>query len=235
MTVDPRGVLYVAGVDARFGVWVARSTDRGRHFKLRRAAHLPGNQAATCAMAGRFPIAQESNRCVGPNPMVAATARRIFVTFSPVKANGARGVSVVALDTALHRLWQVRPGPEKQEQGEQFWPASAVDETSGRLWVCYYDTTGDPSRLRAWFSCSVSADGRHFATPVRVARASADANALWEDARIFGLGDVIGYGGYTGLAVRGGVAHPLWIDTRDPSGRLQEVFGARLAQSALGR
>jgi hypothetical protein len=69
---------------------------------------------------------------------------------------------------------------------------------------------------------------------VRVARAAADPSTLWEDARIFGFGDKIGYGGYTGLAVAAGVAHPLWIDTTDPAGRLQEVFGARLPESSIG-
>jgi len=38
---------------------------------------------------------------------------------------------------------------------------------------------------------------------------------LIEDARIYGLGDTIGYGGYTALAVAGEVPYLLWIDTRD--------------------
>lgn len=233
MTIGPHGAVYVAGIDARLGVWAARSVDGGRRFALHRVAGLPGNQAATCAAAGRFPVAQEANHCVGPNPTVAATARRVYVTFSPVKPNGARGVSVSTLDASLSPLWQARPGPSEQAQGDQFWPVSAVDGRTGRLWVCYYDTTGDPSRSRAWFSCTASRDGRSWATPVRVARASADASALWEDARIFGFGDKIGYGGYTGLAVAGGIAHPLWVDTTDPAGRLQEIFGARLPASSV--
>ena len=234
MTIGPHGVVYVAGIDARFGVWAARSVDGGHRFALRRVARLPGNPAATCAAAGRFPTAQEANHCVGPNPTVAATARRVYVTFSPVKANGARGVSVATLDADLNPLWQARPGPREQVQGDQFWPAAAVDGRTGRLWVCYYDTTGDPSRHRAWFSCTASSDGRSWPRPVRVARAAADPSSLWEDARIFGFGDKIGYGGYTGLAVAGGFAHPLWIDTTDPAGRLQEVFGARLPESSIG-
>ena len=54
-----------------------------------------------------------------------------------------------------------------------------------------------------------------------------------EDARIYGFGDMIGFGGYTGLAVRDGVAHPMWIDTRNPEGRLQEVYAARLDETAF--
>jgi ABC-type dipeptide/oligopeptide/nickel transport system permease subunit len=233
VAVGGHGAVYVAGTDARHGVWAARSVDGGRTFSLHRVAGLPGNPAATCAAAGRFPTATEGNRCVGPNPTIVVTGSRVYVTYSPVKPNGARGVSVATLDATLNPLWRARAGPPEQLKGDQFWPASAVDARTGRLWVCYYDTTGDPSRTRAWFSCAASRDGRSWTTPVRVARAPADASTLWEDARIFGFGDMIGYGGYTGLTVAGGVAHPLWIDTSDPAGRLQEVFGARLAESSV--
>ena len=69
--------------------------------------------------------------------------------------------------------------------------------------------------------------------PVRVGEAPAKADVLWEDARIYGFGDTIGFGGYTALAVREGTAHPMWIDTRNPAGQLQEVYTARLDESAF--
>lgn len=55
---------------------------------------------------------------------------------------------------------------------------------------------------------------------------------LIEDARIYGFGDEIGYGGYTAVAVTGEAAYPLWIDTRDLGGRRQEIFGALLSPTA---
>jgi hypothetical protein len=63
---------------------------------------------------------------------------------------------------------------------------------------------------------------------VRAARASASPEVLWEDARVYSFGDVIGFGGYTALSAARGKAHPLWIDTSDRGGRKQEVFGATL-------
>jgi hypothetical protein len=51
---------------------------------------------------------------------------------------------------------------------------------------------------------------------------------LWEDARVYSYGHVIGYGGTTSVAAAHGSVHPLWIDTRDLGGRKQEVFGATL-------
>jgi hypothetical protein len=234
ITVDRRGRLYLAGVDSRLGIWVARSADRGRHFSVHRAAPLPGNQAATCAFLQRkYPIPFEANHCNGPNPTVTATGSRVYVTYAAAEPNGTLGVRVAVLDSALRLRWGGRVGPPEQRKGDQFQPASAVDSTGGKLWVCYYDTSGDPSRRQAWFTCTVSRNGRGWASPVRTTAVSANQGVLIEDARIFGFGDELGYGGYTGLAVTGGTAHPLWIDTRDLGARLQEVFSARLKESAF--
>jgi hypothetical protein len=71
-------------------------------------------------------------------------------------------------------------------------------------------------------------DGRKWAKPVRAARASSSPDVLWEDARVYSFGDVIGYGGTTAVAAARGTVHPLWIDTRDLGGKKQEVFGATL-------
>jgi hypothetical protein len=92
---------------------------------------------------------------------------------------------------------------------------------------------GDPSREKAWFSCSVSRDGKTWKTPVRTTKVSASQQVLIEDARIYGFGDFIGYGGYPALVVAGTEAYPFWIDTRDLGGRRQEVFGARLSLGAF--
>jgi peptide/nickel transport system permease protein len=48
IAIGPHGEVFVAGIDARFGVWLARSRDGGRTFQLRQAATLPENPAATC-------------------------------------------------------------------------------------------------------------------------------------------------------------------------------------------
>lgn len=234
ITVERRGTLYLAGVDARLGVWIARSADHGTHFSVHRAATLPGNQAATCAfLAKKYPIPFEANHCNGPNPTVVATGRSVFVIYAAPEPNGTQGIRVAAFDDELRLRWRGRVGPPEQGKADQFLPASAVDTRSGTLWTCYYDTSGDPSRRQAWFSCTISRNGRAWATPVRTTVVSANQEVLIEDARIYGFGDLLGYGGYTGLAVTRGTAHPLWIDTRDLGAKLQEVFGARLEESAF--
>jgi peptide/nickel transport system permease protein len=222
------GTVALAGVDAR-GVWLAQSSDAARHFTLRAAGPIRPNNAATCMRTGRYLLAQQSIRCLGPNPAVSLARGRTFVTYGTTGRDGAWDVRVVVFDRHLRQLAVARVGrPRGPRPADRFWPAAAVDAASGLLWVCFYDTTGDPSRERAWFSCTHSRDGRTWAEPVRVARDSADVAVLWEDSRLFGYQDPAAYGGYTGLAVHAGTAHPMWIDTSDLGGRLQEIFASRV-------
>jgi hypothetical protein len=227
--------LYVAGVDARDGLWIGRSTDAGRHFAVRQAAPLPGNIAATCLVFGKFVLAQQAVRCLGPNPTLAVSKQRVFLTYGVVGPDKTQDVDVAVFDRALRPLSRGRVGPADPKKSDQFWPVSAVDPVTSALWACFYDTRGDSKRATAWFSCTVSADGRRWATPVRPARASSNVQVLWEDARIYGYGDSGGYGGYTGLAARGGMAYPMWIDTRNLNANAEEVFGARLPAKSLRR
>jgi ABC-type dipeptide/oligopeptide/nickel transport system permease subunit len=232
ITVSPLGTIFVGGVDSRLGIWVAASENGGRRFTLRRAAPLPYNQASTCISSAGHPFPSQAIRCLGPNPSVTATANRVYVTYASAIVNPARDVRVAVLDRFLRPVWRGQVGPPDAES-DQFWPTSAVDAQTGKLWACFYDTSGDPSRQRAWFSCTTSRDGRHWSTPMRAARASADAEVLWEDARIYNYGDVIGYGGHTSLAAHDGVAYPMWIDTDEIGG--QEIFAARLSSKELER
>jgi len=226
-TVAPDGTLYVTGIDARHGVWLARSADQGKTFRLVRVARLPGNRAADCATASGHPTPFQGIRCVGPNPTVAATRHRIFVTYGVGWPGEPQSVRVGVFDRGLHSLWRGpvgRPDPK----ADTFWPASAVDASTGRVWACFYDTAGDHSRSRAWYACTSSSDGRRWSKPVRAARDSASPEVLWEDARVYAFADVVGYGGSTAVAAAHGTVHPLWIDTRNLRGREQEVFGATL-------
>ena len=226
-TVAPDGTLYVTGYDARLGVWIARSGDAGKTFRLARVAPLPGNPAADCSTASGHPTPFQSIRCLGPNPTVSATGNRVFVTYGVGLPGEPQSVRVGVLDRTLRSLWNGPIGPA-DANADRFWPASTVDPATGRLWACYYDTSGDSSRSHAWYTCASSRDGRRWAEPVRAARTAASPDVLWEDARVYSYGDVIGYGGTTSVAAAAGRIHPLWIDTTDPGGRSQEVFGATL-------
>ncbi len=227
------GTVYLAGVDARFGVWLARSANGGRHFTVRQVAPLALNNAANCVRNGKYVFAQQAISCLGPNPTVTVGRGRTYVTYASLAPNQTWDVGVAVFDAELRPLWRGRIGPAEKKPADQFWPTSAVDAQTGELWVCFYDTTGDSDRRQAWFLCSRSRDGRHWAVPVRVARQPENAFVLWADAIRAGFGDDIAYGGYPGLAAAAGVAHPMWIDARDRSHMDQEIFGARLSSAAF--
>jgi hypothetical protein len=226
IAIGSRGEVYIAGLDARLGVWLARSRNGGRTFQIRQAAALPGNQAGSCATEEGRPVAGEAYRCLGPDPTVSSSARRVYVTY----ASGGR-IFVSVFDRALHRL--ANDEVAATQAGNRFWPVSATDAVTGELWVCFYDTNGDSARTRAWFVCTVSSDGRSWASPLRVARSPSSVDALWSDATLSGFDDQIYYGGYAGLAASGGTAYPLWIDTSGTRG--EEVYSVNLPVRAFGR
>ena len=221
------GVVYLAGVDAK-GIWVGRSTDSGKTFTVRRGvATLPGSQAATCVIFGKYVLPQQAVRCLGPNPTITLGKDRVFVTYGVNGVDQSQDVAVAVFDRALRPVWHGPIGPVKTKT-DQFWPSSAIDAATGKLWACYYDTTGDSARQHAWFVCTSSPDGRNWSKPVRAVAASENPGVLWADASIGGYGDSTAYGGYTAVAAAHGVVHPLWIDTRNVGGNGEEAFASTL-------
>jgi hypothetical protein len=227
MAAAAPGIVYLAGVDAN-GLWIGRSTDAGRTFAVKRGvAPLPGNQAATCLIFSKYVMPQQTLKCLGPNPTITLGRDRVFVTYGVNGLDRTQDVAVAVFDRALRPVWRGPIGDVKKK-ADQFWPSSAVDASTGKLWACYYDTTGDSARQHAWFVCTSSPDGKRWSPPVRAGDPSANPGVLWQDATIAGYGDATAYGGYTGLAAAGGVAHPLWIDTRDIDGNREEVFASNI-------
>jgi hypothetical protein len=221
------GSVYLAGVDAK-GIWVGRSTDGGKSFRVRRGvATLPGSQAATCVIFGKYVLPQQAVRCLGPNPTITLGKDRVFVTYGVNGADQSQDVAVAAFDRSLRPVWHGPIGAVKSKT-DQFWPSSTIDAATGKLWACYYDTTGDSQRQHAWFVCTSSRDGRHWSKPVRAAPASENPGVLWADASIGGYGDSTAYGGYTAVAAAHGIVHPLWIDTSNAGGNSEEAFASTL-------
>src|SRR5262245_477343 len=227
IAAGPRGVVYLAGVDAK-GIWVARSTDAGRTFTVKQGvATLPGNQAATCLIFNKFVLAQQTIRCLGPNPTITLGRGHVFVTYGVNGADKTQDVAVAVFDRSLRSLFRAPIGSVKKK-ADQFWPASTVDASTGKLWACYYDTTGDSQRQHAWFVCTSSRNGKQWTEPVRAAAPSENPGVLWQDATVGGFGDSAAYGGYPGVAAAAGVVHPLWIDTRNIGGNREEVFASNI-------
>jgi hypothetical protein len=227
VTVAPDGDVYLAVADAIAGLVTLRSRDGGRTFgHPRRVAPLQGTFVPICGH-GDVILPAQPQRCVGPSPTISADTGHVFVTFAHREADGTLTVSAALLDRNLRRLRLGRVGPPDDSLADQFTPTSTVDRTTGDLWACFYDTTGDKTRKRAWFTCTVSADeARSWAPPVRAASVRSN------ETRFSAARD--GYGDVQAVVAAGGAAHPLWTDSR----RLEdseEIYTTRLRAADLLR
>ena len=222
VAIGARGVVHVAWNDVT-GIEVDRSTDGGRHFGR-------DSQVASIRIVSAcdFRIPAQPSICLSSDPVVTAdrVRGRTYVTWSAMGSNGAFDVFARQIGGSPHR---VNP-PDGRTPSDQFWPASAVDQSTGWLWLCFYDTSGDSARIRAFYSCTASADGgKTWAKPVRAADVASNETrpgaAKGERGRE--------YGDYEGIAVADGIAHPIWTDSRKLATLREEIYTTRLTRAAL--
>jgi hypothetical protein len=224
IAVGPNGEVYVAGIDARHGVWIARSTDRGTTFgAVQTAAPLRANPSANCAGQLNYsPLPTEETSCIGPNPTVLATKTGVVVVYDDVGANRTPDVLVTALDRELRPLFHAQVNPPDQGATQQFFPAAAVDATTGVLWACWYDTAFDPNAHRAWFTCAASRNGRTWTPPERAAAAPVHVSDIYTDLRA-------STGFSPSVVADDRVAHPFWIGVNRTS-FAQDIYTAALSE-----
>jgi hypothetical protein len=226
IAVGTRGEVYIAGIDARHGVWIARSTDRGRTFgAVSIAAPLRANPSSSCAGRATFKsLANEGTTCIGPDPTVLPTKTGVAVVYDDVGANGTPDVFVAVLDRELRPRFRAQVNPPDRGKTQQFFPSAAIDRSTGTLWACWYDTMFDPNAHRAWFTCSASHDGRTWTPPERAAAAPTKVADLFIDLqRSTGLS--------TAVVADRGVAHAFWINIGEVD-FAQEIYTAALGERA---
>jgi hypothetical protein len=236
------GTVYVGFWNVfGLGIYLDVSHDGGETFG-RDVLVDPIRGESNCISAGISIPAQPVN-CVRPNPVVSVDnsagrfAGRVYVTYGDAgMPRKQQDVFVAAFSPALHPLFRrhrINP-PEGTVASDQFWPASAVDPSTGILWSCFYDTRGDPRRRRAWFSCSRSLNGAAgWARPVHAASVPSNERAPGADSLHGKLRRE--YGDYEGLAVAAGVAHPIWTDTRRLRSLREEVYTTTLSGASFRR
>jgi hypothetical protein len=207
LAVAANGDLYIGGIDAKLGVWVARSTDGGKTFTPpQAAAALRANPAGGCALTAQDPLPKELTGCAGPDPTISVGKNRVYVVYGDVGVNQTPDVYAVTLDPELKVVSRAQVNPVETKKTQQFLPAAGLDPTTGVLWACWYDTTFDPNAHRAWFTCSASRDGRTWTAPLRASDEPTAPNILY--------GTLGGKGLYGAVAARHGVAHVVWADGR---------------------
>jgi hypothetical protein len=239
VAVSRRGVVYVAWDDVgEFSLQLARSVDGGAHFGPQvRVASFAGITIPHCGSGIVIPALPRT--CVNANPIVTVDASggrysgRVYISYAHTEFRGNQAAHIGVFTSSLKRLYA---DPETNEgrpvarsprgvHAEQFWVESAVDQSSGVLWVCYYDTLGDPRRRRASYTCTASrTGGQSWVKPLRVAAVPSDATMPGANG---------GYGYYQGLAAGKGSAFPIWTDTRDLASAAEEVYTSRLTLASF--
>jgi len=224
LAAGPSGDLYLAVADGRGrALDLLRSTDGGRTWDDRRQlVRLVEPYVVGCG-PGSVSVPAQPQRCIGPSPSIAVGRDgTIAVVYSEPEANKTQGVYVVHADRSLHTSSRPRRlGPPDAHPSDQFLPVAAYDRSEGDLWGCYYDTAGDPRRRSVWFTCTRSHDdGAHWSPPVRAASKPSDETQT--------ASDPFGYGEAAGLVAAGGVAHPLWTDTRRALDAAEEIYTAAI-------
>jgi hypothetical protein len=202
-------------------VFVARSNDGGLHFATARPV------GGTACRRGTWKLRAQPSVEAQPAPTVLVAGGRVLVVHANLTCNGAVDVVLAEFDPSLgHRLLDRRVNPpDGRVPSEQFMPAAAYDPRSRELWVCWYDTGGDPRNVRTHFTCTVSRDrGRNFAAPRAVATAASDEAS---PAAAHGYSGRE-YGDYESVVAAGGVAHAFWTDSRRLSTLGEEIYTARL-------
>jgi hypothetical protein len=233
------GTVYVAWTDSsHYAILVARSADGGEHFEPEHAA--AGFSLIPIPHCGIGLVLRADPRsCIQADPTVLVDASdgpysgRVYVSYTATGYTGVGGPALTTFDPRLRPLagYPFRGqhrivGEPSPRYATQFWVQGAIDQTDGSLWLCFYDTAGDPTQTRAFYSCSLSRDGgRSFAGPVRAA--SVSSNESLPGARQFGY--------YQGVAAANGVAHPIWTDTRRLAALAEDIYTARLSSIDFAR
>jgi hypothetical protein len=168
------------------------------------------------------PLPTEETSCIGPNPTVLATKAGVVVVYDDVGANRTPDVLVTALDRELRPLFHAQVNPPDKGATQQFFPAAAVDASTGVLWACWYDTAFDPNAHRAWFTCAASRTGRAWTPPERAAADPVHVSDLYADLRA-------STGFSPAVVASGGVAHPFWIGVNRTS-FAQDIYTAALRE-----
>ncbi len=239
VAVARNGTVYVAWTDdTNYSVRVVRSTDGGRHFGLQHvAAAFATIPIPHCGIG--IVVAAEPRSCIQADPTVLVDTSggrytgRVYVTYTGTNFTGDEGAALSTFDSRLrpvagypvtteHRLVAPTPAPTRSDE---FWVQGAVDRSTGALWMCFYDTSGDPKAKKARYTCTVSRDGgRSWSRTVHAA--SVFSNETQKGA-------VYEYGFYQGVAASHGIAHPIWTDTRRLPTLNEEIYTVRLAGAAM--
>jgi hypothetical protein len=159
---------------------------------------------------------------------------RVYLVYTDAPSAGSPATTIMLRysDDIAGNQWSV-PVKVNDDTGgaSHFFPAIAVDPTSGNVAVGWYDTRNDPANVTTQYFVALSSDGgRTFRASLLVSSGSTDAT----DPRLTDFGKTYQYGSYTSLAFFGGVVNPVWTDNSFPYGISIDVPQFEIAGANLG-
>ncbi|HZF14094.1 MAG TPA: hypothetical protein VFE33_35310 [Thermoanaerobaculia bacterium] len=229
------GEIFGFWIDGESGrIFVAKSSDGGVSFD-------PPVDIATSFGRFRLSLPAAPNTAsmhVSGGAFRNATENQVYAAWADLSGEAGcklwteQPTFVVGGNACKSRLWFSRSAdggatwspPVKIDHrptlDDQFSPVLAVDESSGKLSLTYYDTVGDPSRKRTnLFYQSSSDGGTTWSDPLQVTTASTDETDIFSDPTA--------YGDHNGLSVVNGFIVPTWTDRRN--GGREEIWSAAIA------
>ena len=207
------GTVHVAWQDyANSTITDAASTDGGLSFGARHVV----------APVGGFDFSVAAQRSRGALVYPACGSYRSTLYCSYTDGSAASTSIHVARSTDGGGTWSSTTVPAG---GDQFNQWLAVDSSDGSVNVAYYDT-GTHGTPATRFTLARSTNGGRTYTSSPIATATTDESCCSPSVDSGNQ-----YGDYEGLAVAGGVVHPVWTDRRQDViglGLREEVFTATL-------
>ncbi|HEX4955441.1 MAG TPA: sialidase family protein [Thermoanaerobaculia bacterium] len=213
-------------------IQVARSTDGGASFgnPITVATTFDTFDIGIPAMATRRPVIVVSSgtyRTAGRNEAYLAW---MDLSGEPGCTDGSQEPGSNVASPCTTRVWFSRSTDggltwsapvriwQQAALNDQFNPWLAVDETTGKVGIAYYDTVADPGRVKTHLYYQSSADGGlTWTEPLQVTSAETDESVAGTDF-------ANQYGDYNGMSAYQGRFFPAWTDRRD--GQREEIWTA---------
>jgi len=171
----------------------------------------------------------------------AGTTNNFYIAYNDL--SGATGCTAPANEpgtnassTCKTRIWVARSTDggatwsktminNQASLNDQFSPWLAVDETTGRLSVIYYDTVNDAGRKKTDVYYQTSTDGgATWSAATRVTTAMTDETVAGAD-----LGNQ--FGDYTGMSAYNNIFLPSWTDRRNNA--KEEIWTASISETTV--